>query len=98
MRSFKNLFNTISQLFSSNNSNQDETQQDEEEEFCYKCGDLDHYTNQCHTYKTKMCWFKNRKGYCNNKYCTFAHSKQELRRPTSPLETSILFRQEFLEK
>jgi len=56
---------------------------------CFTCGDYQHATYQCSTYKTKMCWYqlrhKNQRNQppCRVKKCIFAHDESELRTPPS---------------
>ena len=49
------------------------------ESLCGICGEMNHQTNQCYTFKTKICW-NWEKGHCKNKdQCIFAHGKDELK-------------------
>lgn len=68
------------------------SESDSDDEFiepCFTCGDYQHATYQCSTYKTKMCWYqlrhKNQRNQppCRVKKCIFAHDESELRTPPS---------------
>jgi len=64
---------------------------------CGICGENDHSSIQCHTFRTKICWHWE-KGFCNNgDKCIFAHGKEQLRVPPEiKHEQAILFRKEKL--
>jgi len=64
---------------------------------CGICGENDHSSIQCHTFRTKICWHWE-KGFCNNgDKCIFAHGPNELRVPPEMKhDQAILFRKEKL--
>jgi hypothetical protein len=49
---------------------------------CYRCGEKNHYRDECLTYKTRMCRFY-LDGFCkrSSEECAWAHGKIELRKP-----------------
>jgi hypothetical protein len=46
------------------------------EPLCVKCGHASHLEDQCLTFKTKLCWYKDIG--CKSKDCIFAHSQEEI--------------------
>lgn len=96
----KVIMSWIFNIFSKSTNEQSILQQQQQpldsfESLCGICGENNHSSIQCHTFKTKICWHWE-KGFCKNgSPCIFAHGSDDLRIPPEMKhDHAILFRNE----